>query len=239
MCFSLARAGAEVLVNSRSADKAKAFAEEISQAGGKSAPAPFDVRDAKAIESFVEGRSGAALHVLVNNAYGGGSGTIDSSRYDAFRESYETTVISAHTILKTTLPLLRTAIRESGDASVINISSMYGIVSPDLRIYSSPNSANPPFYGAAKAALIQYSRYAACEFGPEGLRINVLAPGPFPSDAARQADPQFVTKLIEKVPLRRIGRAQEIGGPIAFLASPLSSYVNGAVLPVDGGWTAW
>ena len=239
MCLSLARAGAEILVNSRSAEKASAIAVEINQAGGKAVPAPFDVRNAEAIKEFVNGRNGSPLHVLVNNAYNGIGGTIETSSSDAFQNSYEMAVISAHEMLRSALPLLRSAIRENGDASVINISSMYGVVSPDLRVYASPEESNPPFYGAAKAALIQYTRYAACEFGPEGLRVNALAPGPFPSNPVQDANPDFITRLAAKVPMRRIGRAAEIGGPVVFLASPLASYVNGAVLQVDGGWTAW
>ncbi|MEO9599259.1 SDR family oxidoreductase [Parasphingorhabdus sp.] len=239
MCWALARAGAEVLVNSRIAEKAEAFAAELRQAGFAATPAPFDVVDEEAITAFVDSRAGSPLHVLVNNAYAGVGGTIETSNSEQFRTSYEMTVISANQILQATLPLLRGAIAESGDASVINICSMYGVVSPDLRVYETPEGSNPPFYGAAKAAFIQYTRYAACEFGPEGLRVNAIAPGPFPSHSVQEADPQFVKTLAAKVPMRRIGSAAEIGGPVVFLASSLSTYVNGAVLPVDGGWTAW
>ncbi len=116
---------------------------------------------------------------------------------------------------------------------------MYAMVSPDLGVYDSGNVANPPFYGAAKGALLQWTRYAACEFGKEGIRVNSISPGPFPSDAVQEKDPDFIMRLAKKVPMGRIGLAKEIKGPTLFLASSASSYVNGSNLVVDGGWTCW
>src|SRR5690606_41397327 len=69
-------------------------------------------------------------------------------------------------------PTRRSSDLSVSDASIINISSMYGMVSPDLRIYKNKLHANPPFYGTAKAALLQLTKYAACEYGPEGIRVN-------------------------------------------------------------------
>jgi NAD(P)-dependent dehydrogenase (short-subunit alcohol dehydrogenase family) len=117
--------------------------------------------------------------------------------------------------------------------------SMYGMVSPDQRVYESKRVANPPFYGAAKAALLQWTRYAACEFGPEGIRVNAISPGPFPSTDVQAANPDFVATLANKVPMGRIGHAKEIQGPLSFLISDASSFVNGTNLVVDGGWTCW
>jgi NAD(P)-dependent dehydrogenase (short-subunit alcohol dehydrogenase family) len=177
--------------------------------------------------------------VLINNAYAGGGGTILTTESDQYRQSFEVTLVAAHNLLRAVLPALRLGVEQSGDASVINVASMYGLVSPDLRIYDSAKGANPPFYGAAKAALIQWTRYAACELGPQGIRVNSISPGPFPSDDVKQTAPDFVERLAKRVPLGRVGIATEIQGPVLFLASPAASYVNGANLVVDGGWTAW
>ncbi len=239
MSRALGRAGATVLVNSRSTEKAEILADQLSNEGIKARSAAFDIRDDTALSAFADTLSGSPLHILVNNAYGGPGGTIKSSGLDDFQHAYDIVVVAAHRMLKALLPHLQRAQIESGDASVINIASMYGLVSPDLRVYPSPEGSNPPFYGAAKAALVQYSRYAACEFGVAGIRVNAVAPGPFPSLKVQKDQPEFVQKLATKVPMGRIGSAHEIGGPIVFLASSDSSFVTGSVLPVDGGWTSW
>ena len=77
------------------------------------------------------------------------------------------------------------------------------------------------------------------EFGPEGIRVNAVVPGPFPADSVRETNPEFVSRLESKVPLGRIGQPAELAGPIVFLATSASSYMTGSTLVVDGGWTAW
>ena len=179
------------------------------------------------------------LHILINNAYVGGAGSIECANEAAYTASYDVTLVAAHRLLVAMLPNLRQAVQQCGDASVINTASMYAMVSPDQRIYQTANAANPPFYGAAKAALLQWTRYAACEFGKEKIRVNSVTPGPFPSSAVQATNPAFIEKLAAKVPMGRIGAVNEIKGPILFLASPAASFVNGANIVVDGGWTCW
>ncbi len=116
---------------------------------------------------------------------------------------------------------------------------MYGVVSPDPRIYTETTRPNTPEYGAAKAGLLQLTRYLACQLGPMCIRVNSISPGPFPAPAVQQADPEFIRRLGHKNPLGRIGSPDELAGPVVFLASDASSYVTGANIVVDGGWTAW
>lgn len=232
-------AGAEVLVNSRTEERALLLIEELRALGGRAEQAIFDVRSKESIVDYFQRRGQTSLHVLVNNAYAGGGGTIETSSDSDYAAAYEISLLSSHNLLTAALPSLRAAVGERGGASVINIGSMYGVVSPDLRLYDSPESSNPPFYGAAKAALIHWTRYAACEFGHEQIRVNAITPGPFPSKNVRSNHPDFVQRLESKSPMRRIGECDEIVGPAVFLASSASSYVNGANLVVDGGWTAW
>ena len=202
-------------------------------------PAAFDITHVDQVDEFF-GRLGAEpLDILVNNAYAGGAGAVEVADDDGYRESYEVAVVAAQRLVRRALPNLRAARAKRGDAAVVNIASMYGVVSPDLRVYPDKHGANAAFYGAAKAALIQWTRYAACEFGPEGIRFNVLTPGAFPSPETQRRSPDLISSLEKKIPLGRIGKASEIGGVVAFLASPTASYINGATLPVDGGWTAW
>lgn len=239
MAFVLAEAGAMVLVNSRSHVHSNELVEEIRRSGFEASPAVFDVSDEAAVKGFFEKNLDLSLDVLINNAYVGGAGSIELSDSSSYIKSYEVTLVAAHNMLRHSLPCLRRAVKRSGDASVINIASMYALVSPDQGIYSSVQSVNPPFYGAAKAGLVQWSRYAACEFGREGIRVNSISPGPFPSEKVQVDNPSFIESLSKKVPLGRIGRSDEIKGPVLFLASSASSFVNGSNLTVDGGWTSW
>lgn len=239
MAFALAEAGARVLVNSRNLTSCTSLSETLIQRGYNAEAHAFDVTSNEDVLSFYSSLNGAPIDILVNNAYAGGPGTVETAASEEFISSYERSVVASHTLLREGLPHLRLAVQQTGYASVINISSMYGVVSPDLRIYASNKVANPPFYGAAKAALLQFTRYAACEFGHEGIRVNAIAPGPFPSEAVQSNETHFVKRLTERVPLRRIGNAMEIRGPLVFLASPASSFVNGATIAVDGGWTSW
>ncbi len=239
MARALAGAGAHVLVNSRSQARSQELTQSLINAGCSAESAVFDVTDKSAIADFFSAREQQALHILINNAYLGGAGSIELSDAQAYTGSYDVTVVAAHNLVRAALPSLRKAVQADGEASVINLASMYAMVSPDQRVYGSPRGANPPFYGAAKAALLQWTRYAACEFGAEGIRVNSISPGPFPSDAVQKSNPEFIQKLAAKVPMARIGRADEVAGPVLFLASSAASFVNGANLVVDGGWTSW
>lgn len=240
MCHALAGSGAHVIVNAREAAPCNALVAEITARDLSAEAALFDVNDAGAVAGYIAARGAdTPLHVLVNNAAQGRGGTLETATDADFVAGYEIAVVAAQRLIRGLLPAFRAARQHDSDAAIVNIASMYGMVSPDLRNYDSPEGSNPPFYGAAKAGLIQLTRYAACEFAAEGIRCNAIAPGPFPKPQAQQDLPAMVARLEERVPMRRIGQAAEIGGPVVFLASPAASFVTGAVLPVDGGWTAW
>lgn len=237
--FALAAAGATVLINSRSKKKSEELVSLIRADGLSAEPAVFDVGIEKEVNSFTSEFGKRPLHILINNAYVGGAGSIELSSSDQYIASYDVAVVAAHRLLQGLLPNLRSAVADCQDASVINLASMYALVSPDQRIYSSAEGVNPPFYGAAKAALLHWSRYAACEFGQERIRVNSVSPGPFPNASVQKKNPAFVEKISHKVPLGRVGQPEEICGAVLFLASHAASYVNGSNLVVDGGWTCW
>ena len=123
--------------------------------------------------------------------------------------------------------------------SIINIGSLYASVSPDQRFYDhlagDPPFLKSPAYGASKAAVVNMTKYFSTLWGPQGVRVNTLSPG----GVLGGQDDQFKRKYGARVPLGRMASADDLKGPLVFLASSASSYVTGHELRVDGGFTAW
>lgn len=122
----------------------------------------------------------------------------------------------------------------SGKGSIINLSSIYGMVAPDLSLYAGTNLGNPAAYAASKAGLLQLTKWLSTVLAPK-VRVNAITPGGI---WRGQAD-AFVTAYTKKTPLARMGTEEDLKGAAAYLASDLSAYVTGHNLVVDGGWTAW
>lgn len=230
---ALSEAGAHLILNGRDKSRLGDFAKTLRSAEC----AAFDVSDFPAVRKFFEARD--RIDVIVNNAISMTPKPRDQLAPEDFDQTYRSSVTAAFEITRAALPSLRNAVNATGDASIINIASMYAAVSPDSRIYAKPEQASPFHYGPAKAALIQLTRHLAAELGPERIRVNALVPGPFPRPEVQTNDPQFAERLAAKTMLGRLGVPNEIAGPVQFLASTASSFVTGSAVAVDGGWTAW
>jgi NAD(P)-dependent dehydrogenase (short-subunit alcohol dehydrogenase family) len=235
MTRALARAGAHVIVNGRDAAALDSFAGDLRSQGFSVEAASFDAHDVPKIRAFFGGLK--RLDILVNNIGRMLGKPFAQLEADDFAATYAATVTTAFESVRAALPALKAAIASSGDASVINISSIYGRVSPDARLYTAREQQSPFHYGPAKAGLEQLTRHLAAELGPEKIRVNALVPGPFPQPGKMPAG--LEGRLAERTMLNRIGDSAEIGGPLLFLAGPASSFVTGTCLNVDGGWTAW
>jgi NAD(P)-dependent dehydrogenase (short-subunit alcohol dehydrogenase family) len=164
--------------------------------------------------------------VLVNNAGTCDGGPIERQSLDDLRHVIEVNLISTLDTCRLTAGLLRAA----PAASVINVASIYGLVAS-----RDPMAA----YNTSKAALLGLTRHLAAVWGQDGVRVNALAPGYFPTDLTGfLADPDFAQSVCDRTLLGRIPAPDELDGPLLFLASDASSYMTGQTLVIDGGWTS-
>ena len=123
------------------------------------------------------------------------------------------------------------------NGSIVNISSIYGLVGPDQRIYGSSKLNSPPSYSAVKAGVANLTRYFASYWAGKNVRVNTLTPGGV-EDSKYQSS-QFIKNYSSRTMLGRMAKNNDFNGAMLFLMSNASSYVTGANLIVDGGWTAW
>jgi NAD(P)-dependent dehydrogenase (short-subunit alcohol dehydrogenase family) len=126
------------------------------------------------------------------------------------------------------------ALAASGNGTIINVASIYGMVGPDMRMYEDTQLGNAAAYGASKGGLLQLTRWLATVLAPK-IRVNSITPG----GVWRNQPEIFVERYAERTPLKRMGIEEDFKGAIAYLASDLSAYVTGQNLIVDGGWTTW
>ena len=233
MTAALAGAGAHVIINGRDDAALAEYERELRGGGFSVARAAFDAGDPAAIKAFFA--SLPRLDILVNNAVSMTVKPFAALTAEDFARTYASSVTAAFESVRASLPALKQGVAAGGDASVINIASMYGAVSPDARLYDTPDGQSPFHYGPAKAGLVQLSRHLAAELGPLKIRVNALVPGPFPNNPQSSLGQRLASRTM----LGRLGSPSEIAGPLLFLASPAASFITGSALTVDGGWTAW
>lgn len=243
-CQALAEAGANVVVCDLDKDDCWAFAETLPP---HSIGADMDVTDPKAIRGMLELALLEFEHVdvLVNNA--------------AINDMFETPALAAEQSKFENYPLamwrkllevnvtgvflcsqiVGTQMARQGAGSIINIASTYGIVAPDQSLYRTPDGRQPfyksPAYPTTKGAVLALTRYLAAYWGRAGVRVNALSPG----GVENGQDAYFVENYAARTPLGRMAHPTDYRGALVFLASNASSYVTGANLVVDGGWTVW
>jgi len=236
MCEALAELGANVVIGSRDTTKSTTLATRLSDAYDvKSSGLAVDITDPESVEAALSSIASeyGGLDVLVNNAWSGKKNTMDSISIDDWKYDIDVCLNGVFYTVKKALPYLK-----ASRGVVVNVASMYGHVAPDYKMYAATDHANPPSYGAAKAGVIQFTRYLASFLASDGIRVNAISPGPFPfGDIVNNAS--FMDALAQKTMLNRIGNPEELKGVIALLCSDASNYMTGQNICVDGGWTAW
>lgn len=227
MAKTLARAGAKVAIAARRVDRLEALAEEIAASDGRALPVAMDVTDPASVARAVEEAETelGALSVCVNNAGIGRKEKVAELDDPAWRETIATNLDGANLVARAALNAMR-AHKHGG--SLINIASILGL-RPAARV---------PAYSAAKAALISLTQSLALAEGPNGIRVNAIAPGYIETDLNRDfLRSPAGAKMVERVALGRFGRPEDLDGVLLLLASDAGRYMTGATLVVDGGHT--
>ena len=222
----LLQAGASVVVSSRKSDAVDQAVSALSEFGSVRGVAAdlSHQEECRRLAADVAGEDG--LDILVNNAGATWGEPLESFPAAAWDRVLDLNVKSPFWMVQELLPALRKAGTADDPARVINIGSIDGIHVSPMPTYS---------YSASKAAIHQLTRVLAKELGPQHITVNAVAPGPFPSKMMAATLEAFGEAIAAAAPLRRIGRDDDMAGIAVFLASRAGAYVNGAVIPVDGG----
>lgn len=235
MSRALAEAGASVVLSSRFEDNAKAAVVKLPVAGKARhhALALNHMEPDTLAASFARAVSLAGqVDVLVNNGHEADGHDLTNVNAEQFTRQLANA--TGYFILGR---LLRDhLVTRKASGSIILLGSMYGQVGSYPDAYEGVCPASPVAYHTLKGGILHMTRHLAVYWARDGVRVNCLSPGPFPS---AKAAPAMVERLCTKLPMKRMGQPHELKGAIVFLASDASSYMTGQNLVIDGGWTAW
>ena len=251
-CETLLEAGARVVIGDLDGQKASTTAQELSATNAFGIQ--LDVSDQASVQNTIKQAINKfnRLDILVNNAaltVRGGSERFTPADYFAPFEEYKRDVWDQALAVNLTGMVLcaqaagrQMLAQDPPGGVIVNISSTYGVVAPDQRLYEGVKSPyaetsfnTPVSYAVTKTAVLGLTRYLATYWGNKHIRVNALTPhGVFDNH-----DEAFVRKFAYRSPLGRMARNDEYRGALLFLVSDASSYMTGANLIVDGGWTAW
>ena len=225
-CVILAQAGASVVVSDLDMAKAETVANEINTFGGKAIAVSCNVMMDSDLVNLIDRavETYGTVNILVNNAGGGGGGRENPFKIDVayLQKIFNLNLFSAWRLCQLAVPYME----KSGYGSIVNITSMGSInKSPDMSIYA-----------ASKAALNHMAANLAFDFGPYGVRINNVGPGATRTHALSTVlTPEIEERMLAHTPIKRLGEVSDIAGAVLYFAAPLSSWVSGQGLFVNGG----
>lgn len=220
----LAKAGANVAVAARRREKLEALASELRDLGVNSIAVGMDVTDRSSVVDALDEITAdmGTPRVLINNAgVATGAAALDVTDED-WRKVINTNLEGAWIVAQETARRMR----EAGDGNIINTASILGFrVSPGVAPYA-----------ISKAGIVQMTKVLALELARFGIRVNALSPGYIETDLNTDyLNSEGGKAMIKRIPMRRCGQLHDLDGPLLLLASDASAYMNGAVIPVDGG----
>ena len=243
---ALSEAGAHVVVADIDGSTAKVVAAQVP--GAEAMAAQVDIRDPDDVNRMVAAvlERFQRVDALINNAaldpkfdasgHGKNQWAFEDFPYQAWEDALAVNLTGAFLCTRAVIP----AMLEQRRGVIVNVSSTYGICGPDQRLYikddpNAPRSYKPVTYTVTKSALIGFTKYLATYYGEQGIRANTLTIG----GVYNAHDPEFVRRYGARTPMGRMAERDEYCGAIVFLVSDASSYMTGANLVIDGGWSAW
>ncbi len=228
--MALAAEGANVVIGARNQDTLRAAADEINALGkGIAVPVPIDVREPEAAEKFIKTaiKHFGKIDILVNNAGGPPFGKFETFDDTAWAQAFELNLLSTVRFSRQVLPYMRT----TGSGRIINI------VSLSVKTYLE----NSVLSTSIRMGVVGMAKMLSNELGPDNITVNNVAPGLILTDRVKDTLPKTVdfeealAQRAKDIPLKRIGRPEELAALVTFLASPLAGYITGATIQVDGG----
>jgi gluconate 5-dehydrogenase len=240
MCDALAEAGAHVVVASRNLENCQRKAAELSASFAEALAVRVDVTVPEQVQAMKQSVMDKfrRVDVLVNNAYSGVMAPFETMTAEQFDAAWRGATTSAFLCSQAVAPVMI----EQKKGVIVNIASFWGVIAPDFRVYGNTGLSSPPNYGAAKAGMIQFTRWLATYLAPHGIRANSIAPGGFYSQAL-ESRPDYVDVFVPAynylTPLGRMGNDTDLKGAIVYLSSDASAWMTGQNLVIDGGRTAW
>ena len=221
------QAGARVYISSRKAEVCHAAAAELCKLGTCIA-LPADLGKMSEVERLATDLAAREpkLDILVNNAGATWGGTVDAFPEVGWDKVLDLNVKSVFFLIQKLLPLLERAASVQAPARVINIGSIDGLHTSVFENFS---------YGASKAAVHHLTRMLSARLAARHITVNAVAPGPFATDMMAPMIASMGDAIVNRVPLKRMGEANDAAGIAIFLASPAASFITGTVIPVDGG----
>src|SRR5579863_8865305 len=230
IAIALARDGCDVAVTDLRTEDLAATARAVAAAGGRALPIALDLRSQPQVERAMAEAVAALgpLDLLVNNA----GVPLSRPAVEVTRAEWEEVLaVNLTGAFFISQQMGRHLIAQGRPGAIVSIASTHGTV-------GFPGAAA---YGIAKAGISHMTRVLAIEWAPHKIRVNAIAPGTTetPSRAPILADPQRRAVMLERIPLKRFGRPEEMAAAVRYLASPQASYVTGQILLLDGGLTAY
>lgn len=234
ICMALAEMGADLAMVARTEEPLLALQAQLQEQTGRH-PVVFSdtIQHAENVQTIVDNTVArfGRLDILVNAATGNAPDTVEAMSESTWDAAMHNIVTGMFLCCQAAGKVM--AKQHSG--SIINISSMYGEVASDQRIYGDSGFNSSVVYGTGKAAVNQLSRYLAAYWAKDGIRVNTLSPGGVEDEGNNHAE--FRKNYTSRSPMERMMRREEIRGPLVFLASDASSYLTGQNIIVDGGFT--
>lgn len=231
--MSLWEAGANVIISDLNLAECWKMASGLTKNGPKCVGMRVDVAKKNSIVKLAGQaiKEFGHIDILVNNA---GIGVFTPFEKRKTTEFYKVLDVNLKGVFLCSQVIAGQMIKQKSGV-IINIGSIYGMVSPDPRIYANSGRNSSEVYSCSKAGVIVLTRYLAVHLAVHNVRVNCISPG----GIFNKQDPEFVSNYCERTPLRRMGDATDLKGAVIFLASEASSYVTGHNLVVDGGLTSW